>query len=539
MSSAFLERARLEAERYGSDPWVFVRELLQNGRDAGATEVRFEVFEATVEGGAEATVICRDDGEGMSFDHARRYLFALYASSKEGKRNQAGKFGVGFWSILRFEPATIVIRSWPHKGVPWGLALDGRLERAVAINPPAAPGTEIVLRRPGASGRLEHRISDAVWQSARFLARRDDHRVPLRIAVNGRSIQAEFALPAPSSSFRRGEVRGVVGLGPAPRVELFSRGLRVRSAASLSDLLSAAGRHSDWMRVRFPELPGGLAPQALLESPDLAVMLSRADTRDDRALQRLVRLGQRELERLIERHVAATRPLTWWIRLRHWLGDTIRALTPARLALGAALAGLVALTLVLLATRAGRVMQPAVVPPAIATQAEQPTPGGHASDRLVAYDDPGRRYGGPTVDGFGPNDAEPLALSYRPAESAAPLRHVDVRTAGGRRIARGPAPGARRTTVSTVAVQSRLHRGPAGAGDPGVHRASAVAHGPPRGRRSDSGRPARPDGRQRRWPPAAGARWPGRGAAALPDRARRRSAAGSAAAARVQTSTRP
>jgi hypothetical protein len=33
----FRARARAEADRYGPDPWVFVRELLQNARDAGAT----------------------------------------------------------------------------------------------------------------------------------------------------------------------------------------------------------------------------------------------------------------------------------------------------------------------------------------------------------------------------------------------------------------------------------------------------------------------------------------------------------------------
>ena len=98
-------------------------------------------------------------------------------------------------------------------------------------------------------------------------------------------------------------------------MELFSRGLRVRSAACLEDLLSPAGRHSSWMRVQFPELPGGLAPQALLESPDLEVMLSRSDARDTRALGRLVRLAQRELERLIERQLAAARPLPWRSRL--------------------------------------------------------------------------------------------------------------------------------------------------------------------------------------------------------------------------------
>ncbi|HET6586048.1 MAG TPA: ATP-binding protein, partial [Nannocystaceae bacterium] len=81
---AFRERARLEADRYGPDPWIFVRELLQNSRDAGAHHVRFVVEQD----GALERVTCIDDGEGMTFEHARRYLFSLYASSKEGAKNQ-------------------------------------------------------------------------------------------------------------------------------------------------------------------------------------------------------------------------------------------------------------------------------------------------------------------------------------------------------------------------------------------------------------------------------------------------------------------
>jgi hypothetical protein len=93
-AAAFLARARQEADRYGPDPWVCIRELLQNARDAGATQVVFEV-----ETGPDGSrLVCRDDGEGMSFEDARRYLFTLYASSKTGARGQAGRFGVGFWS---------------------------------------------------------------------------------------------------------------------------------------------------------------------------------------------------------------------------------------------------------------------------------------------------------------------------------------------------------------------------------------------------------------------------------------------------------
>ena len=432
--SAFRERARLEAERYGADPWIFVRELLQNARDAGADRVDFEVIEGgpAAAGGqpGESMVICRDNGEGMSFEHARRYLFALYASSKETQQNQVGKFGVGFWSILRFEPSTIAIRSLPRQGEAWGVALDGGLSRVVPLEPPQRPGTQIVLARPGGDGRMEERVRDAVWQSARYLVQRDDGNAPLAITVNGRAVAAEFALPAPSASFRRGGVKGVVGLGPEPRVELFSRGLRVRSAPSLEDLLSAGGRHSDWLRVQFTELPGGLAPQALLESPDLELMLARSDARDTGALRKLVRLAQRELERLIERHLAAARPLPWWRRLGAWVADELRGLPLGRAFLGAALVAAVAVLVWLLAPGQqlagdggdGRGRAAGAAPAAPRSISSGPrtaarsAPGAEAASSDGVYEDPGDRYAGPSVDIFDPQELEPVGLRYRPPE---------------------------------------------------------------------------------------------------------------------------
>ena len=193
-----------------------MRELLQNAATPARPRCASRCSSATVEGGAEATVICRDNGEGMTFEHARRYLFALYASSKEGKKNQAGKFGVGFWSILRFEPATIVIRSRPRVGAPWGVALDGRLERAVAVEPPGRAGHRD-RARAGRRGRRRGWSTgshDAVWQSARFCRPARRHR-RARCEIAGerpahpRRVRAARA----ERSFRRGQVRGVVGLG--------------------------------------------------------------------------------------------------------------------------------------------------------------------------------------------------------------------------------------------------------------------------------------------------------------------------------------
>jgi len=407
-SQAFRERAMLEADRYGPDPWIFVRELLQNSRDAGATGVDFTI-------GSDAThewVACYDDGEGMTFEHARRYLFALYASSKEENSQQAGKFGVGFWSVLRFSPTSITIRSRPRSGTAWGLRLDGSLEQGEHVAPPQRFGTEIVLARDLGDGRLQHRVYDAVQQSARYLCMRDHPEQPLPIRISGRLANEEFSLPAPSSSFRRKHVRGVVGLGSAPRVELFSRGLRVRSAACLEDLVAPTGRHTSRMRVQFPELPGGLAPTALLESGALEVMLSRSDARDNRALTKLVRLAQKELERLIDQQLAHARPQPWWRRGWDRASSTLRNSLAARTMVGAGLGAVAAVGVSLwLWGNSG--------PP---DGDDQPAAGagspvaviGPASSQPRPYGDLGQRYRGPRVDVLSPGSAEPCELSYSP-----------------------------------------------------------------------------------------------------------------------------
>ncbi len=444
-SRAFRERAKLEADRYGPDPWIFVRELLQNSRDAGASKVELTVGQREdVE-----WVRCYDDGEGMSFEHARKYLFALYASSKEGRKNQAGKFGVGFWSILRFEPHSIVIRSWPSNGRPWGIRLSGDLEHAEYVEPPRERGTEIVVERPAGDGRLEHRVRDAVWQSARYLHHRDDRDRPLPMTVNGRSVNAVFTLDAPSASFRRRSVKGVVGLGSAPRVELFCRGLRVRSAACLEDLVAPAGRHTSRMRVQFPELPGGLAPQALLESDALEVMLSRSDARDNRALGRLVRLAQRELERLIEEQLAHARPQPWLVRVWHRGASMLRDSLALRTVVGAVAGGVVAVLLSLW------LWGPATSTPTTTTPTKVTGPAiaGPSVDAPIAvagtprpYADLGARYRGPRVDILSPAAAEPVPLRYAPegtrlhfaaltfphlAEDGSPIHDPTARDVGG------------------------------------------------------------------------------------------------------------
>ncbi|MCA9682534.1 MAG: ATP-binding protein, partial [Myxococcales bacterium] len=408
-ASDFRERARVEADRYGPDPWIFVRELLQNARDAGASAVQIQVEEGKSGAGGRTRITCRDDGEGMSYDHARRYLFSLYASSKEERSNQVGRFGVGFWSILRFEPESIIIRSRSREGgAAWQVTLDGALQDAVRADVEMGPGTEVVLERAGGDGDDHRRVFEAAHQNARFLCQRDAPEQPLPITINGRRVNAPFALSAPCSSFHRGHVRGVVGLGNAPRVELFSRGLRVRSAACLDDLLSNTG-HTAHSRVRFPELPGGLAPQALLESDGLELLLSRSDARDTRTLRRLVKLGQNELRHLVERQLAQIRPPGLGERiaggLRRLAGDALwwRAVLGA---LGGAVLALLISHWLWPGPSTGAGGDSGV--PGIAVGAAD------VPSTRTSYGDLSKRYHGPQVNELAPSAAEPIALHYDP-----------------------------------------------------------------------------------------------------------------------------
>jgi hypothetical protein len=299
LKSDFRTRARYEAERYGADDWVFVRELLQNARDAGAGRVWFEVGS---EGGLDR-VACRDDGEGMTFTHARNYLFTLYASSKRGGPRNAGRFGIGFWSILRFSPSAMTVRSRPVGGTGWQVRLDGDLEvvRQEAVR--MDPGTEVVIEREAAGGDIEGLLRTAVLRDAPFVTQRNQIDRPLEVRINGELVRADFNLPPPSMKFRRRGLRGVVGLGSQPKVEIFVHGLRVRDAASLDDLL-LTGRRG---RAGLPNVTEGLAPQAMIDSSALTVLLARGDAREDRPLRRLVDVGHRELRRLVraelDRHV--------------------------------------------------------------------------------------------------------------------------------------------------------------------------------------------------------------------------------------------
>ncbi len=410
-TAGFRGRARFEADRHGSDRWVFVRELLQNARDAGATQVSF-----SVEGDdARDRISCRDDGCGMTFEHARRYLFTLYASSKRHDKRAAGRFGIGFWSVLRFEPEAISVRSRPANGHGWEVILDGSLNTASVAACVMLPGTEIVIERAAGDRTVEAEVVRVIRGDARFLRLRDDPQRRLEVTVNGRPVTAEFGLPPPSLEFRRPGVRGAVALADEPGVEVFAHGLRVRRAAFLDELLTG----DDVDRRPSAELPEGLVPNVLLDSDRLRVLMARGEAREDRVLRRLVGRARRELARLVRIELDRRTPLNRLERIAESIAAAGRVQW-VRWIGGAVMAGGVVGGLVGLGFRGtgwsvpgfwrGEERPAVVVSPSVRSSADPV--------RQYPYSDLAASYGGPTVDVLDHQGA--VDLSYRP-ESAFPL----------------------------------------------------------------------------------------------------------------------
>lgn len=439
----FLRRAGDEARRYGGDPWVFLRELIQNARDAGASAVEI----ATGSAAGREWVEVRDDGEGMDDGQARRFLFTLYASSKEDGTQAAGRFGVGFWSVLRFSPQRIEVRSVPRTGPGWRVTLDGQLAVLEQARFEGRPGTAVRLVRPGTGADLSGAVLRAVRESARFVTRRGSRHAPLRVAVDGRVVAEPFVLAPPSLSFRRRDVRGVVGLAPTPRIELHAFGLKVREAGTFEELL---GEGSGRGAAAGVEDRRGLAPRALLDSDRLEVLLARGDVRDDRTLRRLVAVARGELDRLLRAELDRHAPRGPVGRLRDRVAAALGGRRLRRIALP--------LLVVAAAGLVGAALLPRLLPPAGdgAAAAAPPAP------TAASYRDPAATYRGPDV-GLGEGERRAAAIRYRPPGpglllAVARFDGADLDEPGRTQPPRPAAP--RTAAVAAFEVEVTLDAGP-------------------------------------------------------------------------------
>ena len=306
--SDFRSRAIAEGKRYGKDEYVFVREFAQNARDAGARRISvsttFHPGESEDSGTLELTFT--DDGSGMAFEHARRYLFTLYASSKEKEAASAGQFGVGFWSILLFSPQRILIYSKTDRE-NWGVEFNQTLDRERIVESPlAARGSRVVAYKHFTREQAEQcqlDIERSLRRYCRFLRRNNRRASPLEVHYNQKRIDGPMVLEgecAATCAYR--DVQGAVALGKSPQVSLHVRGLPVWSGTSLSELQYGAAPE---LPVSYPR---GLAPVYLLNGNKLSVTLDRRSVFDDNALQQTRRIAGREMRKLVAGYLDGIAP---------------------------------------------------------------------------------------------------------------------------------------------------------------------------------------------------------------------------------------
>ncbi len=297
--TGFRKRAEAEILRYGKDPWVLIRELGQNSRDAHAD--RIDVV--TLENEDRETLIFSDDGRGMTFEHARRYLFRLYASSKDDDEFAAGRYGVGFWSVLLFKPDTIEVHSRTKKGC-WAVSLSGDLQRWQSIScRQSKPGTTVMLvrKRGEEAEELPRAVEAAMIRYLSRLRTAGRNPKPLPVYFNSRRIVRPFKLDSPASlSFSDVDAEGVVGFGRLPSYQLYARGLPVTRGSFLEELEGCQ------VRGRVDRERQGVAPVYLLNGNHLDVVLSRQMLISNRSLRRLIDTARKRFDQLVSLTVGCT-----------------------------------------------------------------------------------------------------------------------------------------------------------------------------------------------------------------------------------------
>jgi len=315
-SSIFFQRAREEADRYGEDPWVFLRELVQNSRDADATRIDFTV---EVDGDGQ-TLVCRDNGFGMTRQVIEEYLLRLYASNKEELTSAIGLFGVGFWSVLLFQPDMVRITSGDGRECH-ALEIDCRGHAVRSAPPPARPlaGTEIVLRRAAGPPHDARPLYALVEEKLILFA---GHIRPgpgvkqLDIYCQGRRLNRSFQPPDVfGRRFRRSEFDGVLGFDTVPSVRLYKGGILVRDLTGLEEVIPSR------RRIRLPESGWGLYPVIRLNADGIRVLMDRQTIFEDPILHRAVDYCEKELLRLHRRLIRRLFPMDLPNRFTSfWLG---------------------------------------------------------------------------------------------------------------------------------------------------------------------------------------------------------------------------
>lgn len=128
--------------RQFADRYAFLRELVQNGIDAGATRI-----EVRIDREADGTIITSvdDDGSGMTREIIEGPLLTLFSSSKEDDSSKIGKYGIGFVSVFAMDPVHVDVHTRRGDAEEWRVRLFGDHSFELSRMPRDTNGTTVSI----------------------------------------------------------------------------------------------------------------------------------------------------------------------------------------------------------------------------------------------------------------------------------------------------------------------------------------------------------------------------------------------------------
>ena len=268
--------------RQFADPYAFLRELVQNGIDAGATKIDV-TFDRDDDGTVRTSVT--DDGAGMSRDVIEGPLLTLFSSAKEGDKAKIGKYGIGFVSVFALDPHVVEVRTCAGAGEAWILRLFGDHSWELEEDKTSPPrGTTVTLLQPMTPDDFIAHFTVGVAALEKWCRHA---RVPIEAlvldagdpsATKKHSIQEPFTAPGlVSVTWNEGEERIVASVGDDPSkppaeptlLGYYNRGL------TLFETTSPGRADLEGVRVK-------------IDSPKLSHTLSRDGIVRDREHRRLL-----------------------------------------------------------------------------------------------------------------------------------------------------------------------------------------------------------------------------------------------------------
>jgi molecular chaperone HtpG len=275
--------------RQFADRYAFLRELVQNGIDAGATRIEVRIER---DSGGSVTTSIDDDGCGMTRAIIEGPLLTLLSSSKEDDTTKIGKYGIGFVSVFAVEPEQVDVRTC-RDGEGWLVRLFGDHSYELMEDRSREQGTVVSLVQTMTSEQFGVHADLATAALRRWCRHA---RVPVAVSIfdaddpssaQPLTINAPMTVPGlVTVSHEVDAERFVVGVGRPTALGIEAEKGGGDASPSFAGfynrglmLFETSTPEADLEQVRFK-----------IDSPRLAHTLSRDNVRRDAQLRRVLRI---------------------------------------------------------------------------------------------------------------------------------------------------------------------------------------------------------------------------------------------------------